>query len=60
MEQEACDKFSRALPEHVRLAVAAANPVTLADCVDNFTQMCATLDVDRKEVIPLKPYKARL
>ena len=49
-EQEARDAFIKALPAGLRCPIAAANPRTLSECVDNVTQMRAVLgdgDVDQ-------------
>ena len=49
-EQEARDAFIKALPAGLRCPIAAANPRTLNECVDNVTQMRAVLgdgDVDQ-------------
>ena len=49
-EQEARDAFIKALPPGLRCPIAAANPHTLNECVDNMTQMRAVLgdaDVDQ-------------
>ena len=49
-EQEARDAFIKALPPGLRCPIAAANPHTLNECVDNVTQMRAVLgdaDVDQ-------------
>jgi len=49
-EQEARDAFIRALPANLKISVAAGNPLTLNECVDNVTQLCAVLDTDEDTV----------
>jgi hypothetical protein len=49
-EQESRDAFIRALPSNLRMAVAAANPLTLNECIDNVTQLCAIMDPDEDTV----------
>ena len=43
-EQEAKEQFLRGLPKGVKLAVTAANPETIDDCVDNVAQIQVVLD----------------
>ena len=48
--RESNDCFLRALPDQLRIAVAADNPLTLKECIQNVTQTCAMLDIEEKEV----------
>jgi len=48
-EREAKFLFIKALPDNLRIHIAAANPPTLTDAVANVTQLCAIEDItDRK------------
>ena len=49
-ESEAKDAFIRALPEDLKLVVAAGNPPTLRDCIDNVTQLCSVMNREDKAV----------
>jgi hypothetical protein len=44
VEEESRDAFIKALPENLRLPVAASNPKTLDECLDNVTHMCSIMD----------------
>ena len=48
-EQEAKEQFLRGLPKNVRLAVTAANPKTLDNCVDNVAQIQTVLESEELE-----------
>ena len=47
-EREGRDYFIRTLPPQLRMAVAAADPVTVNDCIDMVTRLCVTLDTDEE------------
>jgi hypothetical protein len=44
VEEESRDAFIKALPDNLRLPVAASNPKTLDECLDNVTHMCSLMD----------------
>ena len=46
VDEESKEQFIRALLENLRLAVAASNPRTMEESVENVTQLCAILDTD--------------
>ena len=43
-DREGKDYFLRALPSNLRVAVAAANPVTVNECIDHGNRLCVVLD----------------
>ena len=49
-ESEAKDAFIQALPEDLKLVVAAGNPPTLRDCIENVTQLCSVMNRDEKQL----------
>ena len=44
--REAKDAFICALPDNLRMAIAATNPATISDCVANVTQLCSVMNID--------------
>lgn len=53
-EREAKFLFIRALPDNLRIHIAASNPHTLADAVANVTQLCAIEDIAEKQTHHIK------
>ena len=58
-EQEAREQFLKGLPRQVRMAVAAANPRTLNECVDNVAQIQIILDNEELEDGTMKVVRSR-
>ena len=46
--REAKDAFLKAIPDHLRMSVAASNPETLRDCVDKVSLACYAMNYDEQ------------
>ena len=58
-DQEARDLFVKGLPPRIQLAVAAANPRTLAECVDSVSQLQVVLGTEALEEVAETPLKSQ-
>ena len=47
---EVKDAFIQALPDDLKLEVAAGNPPTLRVCIENVIQLCSVMNRDEKPV----------
>ena len=56
-EVEAREQFVKGLPSRIRIAVAAANPRTLDDCVDSVSQLQIVLDTETFAEVEGAPVK---
>ena len=53
-DREGKDYFLRALPSQLRVAVAAANPLTVNECIDHVNRLCVVLDPEDEGNLPKK------
>ena len=60
VEQEAREQFVKGLPPKIQVAVAAANPKTLDDCIDSVTQLQTVLHDKTLEEIEASPCRVKL
>ena len=51
-DREGKDYFLRALPSQLRVAVAAANPSTVNECIDHVNRLCVVLDPEDEGNLP--------
>ena len=51
---EGKDYLLRALPSQLRVAVAAANPLTVNECIDHVNRLCVMLDPEDEGNTPKK------
>ena len=51
-DREGKDYFLRALPSQLRVAVAAANPLTVNECIDHVNRLCVVVDPEDEGIAP--------